>query len=309
MAARTRSMTASGMRIAVIMPVGVGETETRRFKDTADSLLANEPAVRWLVVLDDAPSERDLVSQIRNAQAEVVVLRSSLNHNIRDRESRITAGVLTSLRWAADNTDCDVVMKIDTDALVISSFAADIGAALADETIGMLGSYDEDPNGARRSFDVVAPSVKRAANVLHPLQLRVIVRARRARRFIRESRSAGYEWGEHVLGCAVAIPRRTLVSLRADGSLDDPEAFTGTRLYDDPVLAILVRRGGYRIAGHVHEHGGFGVSWRGLPDTPERLTARGFSIIHSVKNDKRLTEDEIRSFFRNQRQSIRTPQR
>jgi len=294
-------MTAGNLRIAVIMPVAAGETEAERFRDTADSLLANEPAVRWLAVLDDAPSERDLTSQLRSAGAEIAVLRSPLDPRVTDRESRLSVGVLSGLRWAAEQTDCDVAMKLDTDALVISPFAADLETALADPGVGMLGSYDRDPNGDARSFKVVAPSVRRAANVLHPRQVRLVVRGRRARRLIRESRAAGYQWGEHVLGCALALPRRTLDALRADGSLQDPLVFVGTRLYDDMVLAILVRRTGLRIAGHVHEHGGFGVSWRGLPDTPERLSARGFSIIHSVKNDKRFTESEIRSFFREHR--------
>jgi hypothetical protein len=39
------------------------------------------------------------------------------------------------------------------------------------------------------------------------------------------------------------------------------------------------------------------VSHRGLPDTPQRLLDREFAIIHSVKNDPALAEDEIRAFF------------
>ena len=293
------------MRIAVIMPVAAGPAEAERFKDTAESLLALEPAVRWLVVYDDSPVDRHLTADIVAPETNVIVLRSPLDHRRIDRESRIGAAVLDGLRWAADNTDCDVVMKIDTDALVIAPFAEQLARALADESIGMLGSYDRDCNGAERSFAPLVGPTRRAAIALHPRQLGVLFRGRRARRYIRQSRAAGYQWGEHVLGCALAIARRTLDALRRDGTLDDPEVFVGTRLYDDPILGILVRGAGYRIAGHVEEHGGFGVSWRGLPDTPERLASRGFSIIHSVKNDTRFTESQIRSYFGGLRQQTR----
>ncbi|HEY2441098.1 MAG TPA: hypothetical protein VGI07_12755, partial [Solirubrobacteraceae bacterium] len=54
---------------------------------------------------------------------------------------------------------------------------------------------------------------------------------------------------------------------------------------------------GFRLAGHVDEGETFAVAWRGLPDTPEGLVTRGYSIIHSVKNDPRITESEIRRDF------------
>ena len=289
------------VRIAVIMPVAAGSVEEARFTDTAESLLVNEPSVRWLVVIDDTSEDRNLADALPATEATVVVLRSPLDDSVSDRESRITVGVLEGLKWVVGNTDCDVVMKVDTDALVIAPFAQKLEAAINDASVGLLGSYDVDCNGGRRSFRPLVPAVKRAASVLHPRQLARLGKGREARRYILESRAAGYEWGEHVLGCALAIPRHALDTLDRNGSLDSSLIWVGTTLYDDPVLAILVRRAGFRIAGHVEEGGGFGVAWRGLPDTPERLAERGFSIIHSVKNDERLSESEIRAYFRARR--------
>ncbi len=41
----------------------------------------------------------------------------------------------------------------------------------------------------------------------------------------------------------------------------------------------------------------FGLTHRGLPDTPQGLLERHFAIIHSVKNDPAWTEADVREFF------------
>jgi hypothetical protein len=101
--------------------------------------------------------------------------------------------------------------------------------------------------------------------------------------------------GEHALGCAVAIPP-TLDAMHPD--LDYPCFFIGTGLCNNPVVGILVRRAGFRIANDTAEGGTSAVKWSGLPDSPQRLLERGYSIVHSVKNDKTLSEAEIRAYYK-----------
>jgi hypothetical protein len=288
-------------RIAVVMPVGPGAEEVRRCRDTALSLGAWEPDVRWLVLVDDAPAPRDLAAEIDAGGARVVVLPHPLRGHKAGVQDRVAAAVLAGFAWVARETDAGFVMKIDTDALVIAPFAAKLVAGTADEAIGLIGSYDRTCNGEPRSFAPWVGPVKRTGRLVQRRRIAVGARARRARRYVHEARDRGYIWGEHVLACGLAVPRRTLDALARDGALDDPCAFTGTNLFDDPVLGLLIRRAGYRLAGHVGDGETFAVAWRGLPDTPERLLARGYSIIHSVKNDERLSEDEIRAFFQARR--------
>ncbi len=288
------------MRIAVVMPVGPEPVEADRCRDTALSILAWEPAVRWIVLVDDSSSARDLTGQLAGATDPVC-----LPHPLRGRRAgladRVAAAVLAALEWVARNTDADLVMKLDTDALVIAPFADKLAAAAADDTVGLLGSYDRTCNGEPRSFVPWVRPIKRAARMIQPRRIAVTDRARRVRSYVREGRAAGYQWGEHVLGGALAMPRPALDALVRGGGLDDPTTFTGTGLFDDPILGLLVRRAGYRIAGHVDDGQTFALAWRGLPDDPERLAHRGYSIIHSVKNDPRFTEEAIRRYFRSQR--------
>jgi hypothetical protein len=132
-----------------------------------------------------------------------------------------------------------------------------------------------------------------------PVQPRLAGPARfaRTRRIVRDARAAGYQWGECPLTSAVAVGRPTLDEIIRRGDFDDPDLFRGARLVDDPVLGLLVRAAGYRSLGYAADGEIFGLQWRGLPDTPQRLLDRGYSIIHSVKNDPHFTEDEIRAFF------------
>ncbi|MGH2873952.1 MAG: hypothetical protein ACRDL5_16010 [Solirubrobacteraceae bacterium] len=291
------------MKLAVIIPTGPGVAESQRCRDTVASVTAWEPAVRWLVLVDDSPVPRDLGAVIEAGGAEVTLLAGPLaGRQDFARSDRLTAGVLAALRWVARETDADMALELDTDALVIAPFADKLAAAAADERTGLVGSYDRTCNGEPRSFQPWAPFVQAAARNVQRRRVLAPLRTRRVRRYILQARSHGYEWGEHALGCSIAIPRPALDALDLGGSLDDPLVFAGTHIGDDPMLGILVRRAGYRLAGHVGEGQTFGVAWRGLPDTPVRLAARGYSIIHSVRSDPRFSEQEVRALFRRARE-------
>ena len=285
----------ASMSITVVMPVGPGEEEAVRCQDTARSLLAWEPEVRWLVLVDDDRSDRRLAQQLNGGEALIVSLPHPLGGHRCTLQDRVAAAVLFGLSWAARNTTPDHFMKLDTDALVIAPFARKLARATENRQVGLVGSYDTTCTGEPRDFTPWVGPVKRAGRLLDPIAI-ASRRSLRARRFILEARAAGYQWGEHALGCSLAMPRRVIDSWLVDGTLDDPCVFVGTRLFDDPILALLVRRAGYTLAGDVSEGQTFGVAWRGLPASPAELAARGYSIIHSVKND-RTPEGEIREHF------------
>jgi hypothetical protein len=259
------------------MPVGPGAQEVHRAQDTVASILTWEPTVSHVVLVDDSPEARRLVIP------GSIPLAHPLAGVRAHRADRVGAATLAGFRWVATETNAEFVMKIDSDALVIAPFADKVRRALADPGIGLIGSYERGYDGGRRSFEHWRWPVRLAA-----------LRSRPVRRIVRDARRSGYVWGEHALGCTVAIPRRALDVM----ALHEPTMFVGTRLFDDPILGLLVRSAGFRLADH---QGAFGVSWRGLPDTPERLLQAGCAIVHSVKNDPNLSETEIREFFRSRR--------
>jgi hypothetical protein len=290
--------------IAVVTPVGPGAVDAERAWDNVRSMSAWEPQVRWIVFIDDSgPGEERDLAAVDVDGIQVVSIPSPLSRGEGSMHERVASASMAGLGWVANSTDADIAMIIDTDALVIAPFADKLTAAFSeDETIGLLGSFDRTCNGDPRDFGSWSGDVQQLARIVQrPRRIAVAGRARRVRQLVLEAREAGYEWGEHALGCALAVRRAALDEWREDGVLDDPLLFTGTNLSYDPIMGILVRRSGYREAGMVDDGEPFGLLWQGLPDTLERLVERGFSIVHSTKNDPRYDEETVRAFFRARR--------
>jgi hypothetical protein len=289
------------VKIAVVTPVGPGSVDAERAHDNIRAIAAWEPAVRWVILVDDGGPDdagRDLADIALDDGPQVVALPHPLGRAQVPLHQRMASSAMAGLQWAARNTDADPLMIIDTDALVIAPFAAKLAGAFADETIGLVGSFDYTCNGDRRDFGSWSSDVERLTRVVQtPRRIALSGRARQVRQYVLEARAAGYEWGEHALGCALAVRRD---ALRGD-VLDDPGLFLGTNLSYDPILGIFVRRAGYRQQGLVADGDAFGVLWKGLPDTLDGLVERGFSIVHSTKNDERYDESEVRAFFQARR--------
>src|SRR4051812_15678274 len=287
---------------AVVMPVGPGDAEVERCRDTIAGIAAWEPNARWIALVDDSDTPRDLEAAVACDGPSITVLRRPAGIGPRvGLLDRIAANVLSGLAWAVRDTPADVIMKVDNDTLAIRPFVDNIGHALRrDPTVGLVGSYSRTVTGGRRDFSPWVARVQRASRRLQRdgRHVRVAV-GRRAvvRRLILDARAQGYVWGEHALACAIAMPRPLCEAWNDRGVLD-PRLFVGTNLGDDPVLGILVRAFGRRHLDLVDEGDPFAVVWRGLPMPPERLEAGGYSLIHCVKNDPEWSEEQIRAYFR-----------
>ena len=212
-----------------------------------------------------------------------------------DLFDRITVATLAGVGWAAEHDTADFIMKLDA-PLVIAPFVEKLVSACAQPDVGMTGSYDVNCNGEPRSFDSWSKVTKRATRLIQPRRLAISTRARRARRFIREARDAGYVWGEHPLACAVALTRGAVDVMRREGCFVDPLTFIGTGLGEtrcsgswsaEPAFVRSVTSETVRPSRS-----------RGADcPLPSRLAERGYSIIHSVKNDACFSEQQIVDYF------------
>jgi hypothetical protein len=281
----------------VLMPIGPGEAELARARDSLASVRRHEPAAEPVLV-DDGPAARDL-----SALTDGPVVRTALRGGwVPDRDSAMLAGTLAGLR-AARSLDPAFVLKLDTDALVIAPFAEPIRAALAARpSAGLLGSYDRLCTGAPRDWSLWDGPLAAAAR---PLRLfprrhgsripRGWRRTRAERRHVRTTlaaaRARGYRPGEHCLGGAYAVAP----ALVASPLLDAWRPWVGTRLAEDVLLGILCRAAGLEPAGLVGPGEPFALAWRGLPAEPSRLLAAGHAIVHSVAGRE---EAELRAWFR-----------
>jgi hypothetical protein len=302
------------MSFSVLIPVGGGDREMERLNDLFESLFHYEPEVAEIVIVDDVMPARSFSGLPVPSPCRLVVLPNPRSGVGDGWLGGLAAGVIAGNAWLEKNSRCDFVLKLDTDALVIAPFSEKVIAAFeAQPGTFLFGSSTKTPN---RVYDLpedfsTAPALKKLQRPLTiwrrtcwpwpRLQCALFPRDRKRRSLIRAAVRNGYRLGLHCQGGAYALGRRGLRQLSADGVFTDPMLWIWTPCSEDIVITVSAYACG-GTAGDLNDNGQpFGTLARGLPDTPDRLVERGFSIIHSVKDFEDFREDQTRDFFRKRR--------
>ncbi len=308
------------MGFGVLLAVGPGDREISRTADFLDSLFFHEPVVSTIVLVDDGGCDRRLDDRFERPRGCSLI--SLVNPRARvgiGWGGALCTSVILGLRRLHENTEDSFVLKVDTDSLIIAPFYQSIaGAFQSMREIGIIGSYDRHPNGGARDFTPSGDSMRKMARCVslwrypairgHFLQQGVWGRGAVRRAHIRKALRSGYVFGEHCQGGGYAISRSLIDRAMERGYLDDPFLWQRVTITEDVMLGLYTRAVGLKLHGMTKDGEPFGIQYRGIADTPQRLLERGYSIIHSVKGDKRFTEDEIRSFFRrHRRNAIKVP--
>ena len=305
---------ASTIPFAVAVAVGPGPRELERLADLAESIVAYAPASRgWLVMVDDAEQPRGLD---RLAALPPSITPISLHHPRHGSKATFVSGkgicaaVLQALAWTQANTDARVVLKVDTDSLVIGPFVGRLEERFSeDPALAIVGAYTLTPNGTPREFTTHDQRLRKLAypafDWRHPrgwLRRRRRVEARLLRSLVTQARPHGYVFAEHCMGGGYAVGRAFLDAAAAAGQFVDPSRWINADLPEDVMMGLHARALGMTLANSVAPGEIFGVRYLGLPDPPERLAANGYAVIHAVKNDPTFAENAIRDFFRQRRQ-------
>src|ERR1700733_3208646 len=147
---------------AVLIPVGPGQQEIERLRDTLSSLRAFEGSDEVnLLLVDDNDVPRDLAS-VAGRGASCEVLRTPLWRNgPPDPYSAMVAGTIEGMRAAARHQP-EFLLKLDTDALVIAPVADKLRAAFSQDGVGLVGSYTHTCTGARRDWSGWKTKLRRA---------------------------------------------------------------------------------------------------------------------------------------------------
>lgn len=280
-------------RFVVAIPVGPAAAEAARVADLLDALRTHEPRARDVVLVDDAYGRRSW-------PAGVHVVRNPRRGRGIPTLGGTTAATLTALAWAHAERPGAWVLRLDTDALVLGPVADAVDAAWRPDD-GILGSCHRHCSGAPRDVSAIAREVERHARPVWAWRTppRKPWWVRPADPLIRgtilEALRRGYVPGEHCMaaGCAISAP--LVRAMAARGWLADPRRWLHARLGDDMVLGIQARACGLALRDL---HDVFGLQHVGLPAAPDELLDRGYAVVHSLKNDTRLGEDQLRAIFR-----------
>jgi len=293
-----------------MMAIGPSSVELGRLTEGLRALVRHEPGVMRVILVDDGPPSRDLRLAL---PAMPDSCRVEIVKSLRDGRGEPLMGggcavMLSGLRAAAESDVGDFLLKLDTDALVIRPFADSIGALMAREPqAGIIGACSRSPTGEPRS-DAHHRRVFNNAGSWHvPRGQRKSVGRHhrfpstwdewRLLRLMRRARRSGCTMGENVSGGAYVITAEALRRMKSARLLETPTLWIKTLATEDGVIPLYARMLGLKLVDFADAGEVFGVTVRGLPCTLEEIAHRRYSIIHSIKNDPRASESDIRRFF------------
>ena len=298
-------------RFAVLVSVGPGDREIQRTADFLDSLVCSVPGGCLVVLVDDSVSSRKLTTVLSiPKEFELVSIPNPRMGKGHGWSGGLTVGILSGMAWIQKNrSDVGFVLKADTDTLILAPFAEKIQARFQElPDVGILGSYLREPNGKRRDNTGWVPSIRTFLSAVclrgKYLQITLWGRPRKIKLALIEAMKNGYQLSEHCQGGGYAVRAEMLKRMDSRGYLDDPLSWLRSGLTEDVMMGLYTHAVGMRMADFNQPNEPFGVQYQGLPGRPEELLARGYSIIHSIKDHGDMKEDDTRAYFQRVRHPI-----
>lgn len=291
-------------KFAVIVPIGPGSQELRRYRDFLDSLWRYEPSASLCVAIDSSPFARRIVPRNRHT-CRFITLQAPFRGQGEPLKGRLSASLLMGFETIRRAGSFDFVLRADTDALITGNFRERVGLFLRDHPrTGMLGTLgftcrrDSPHYGCEKTAisDVVAELARLPCDA--PGYARI-------ESFLRAAWRNGYVGKEYCQGGIYALPFRTLEALSDLGCLRHPEDWLPLAVPEDVMIGMLTRTAGLECTDFSLAGQPFGSNYRGLAHSPSEMLELGYSLIHSVKSDPCYSEISIRQFFRGERISPR----
>lgn len=258
----------------VVIPCGPGNPDGTA--DTVASVLRHVPRSRRVVLTDDATADGTAEALAAVVDDTCTILRNETPSGLH----MLHRSLGRAYRWSIDNCDFDLLLRIDTDALVLGPgvFEAAREHHRRHPSHGCFGRFDTEPDGSPRSF---------AGHVAHL--------ARHERRvgrtfydpLLRAARANGWVEGANVFGAACLFTHECVVAMCRIGAFDIPDHSRYQHITEDLYFSIAVAAAGFELGHFAAPDGPLALAWRDLPFEPEEILRRGDLIVHSVDKGPR----------------------
>jgi glycosyltransferase involved in cell wall biosynthesis len=260
-----------GLRTAVVVPVGPGKDSA---VDTLQSVEAFCRERHVVIVVDDQTNDgtREALATLKKPHWQV--FRNTRRHGI----SHLVHTLCFAYQRVIQHTGCDLILRLDQDALVIKPGLLPEALAFMDTNpaIGIFGVYDVDYNrprtfeSHRRLFDREA-AWYRSLFGWRPSW----------KRYLSMAEGNGYERGDNVFGGAYFITRSCLVAADQIGALNVPWNWH-SKIQEDVYFSMVAVAAGFRMGHFAAPDGPLCLEWRGLPFPASALAASKYKLVHSV---------------------------
>jgi hypothetical protein len=280
--------------VVAVVPVGPG-TNFQFVRDTIESFYHYTSATNKVLVLDDSQEGIGELIKQQFSGADVLSTR---------KPSGTLGGLYVSLshafRYALEHYDFKLILKLDTDALLIGNAPEKDALDLVKEhpLTAVAGQYPLDYDG--NPWDIGFPR-DRILNgtttwkgIKRPFANLIL------RRLHRQALKNGYRTGESVFGGSYYVTKAFIQKLHDKGLLPDYRIRT-LNLGEDHLFGLLAKTVGMELRSLSGKGQPFACAWKGLPASPEQLWEEGRKVIHSTRKWEALNETEVRDYFRGKR--------
>lgn len=288
------------VEFAALIFVGPGDIEAKRLRRLLTSLLLHEPNVQTIVIIDDTSGH-----EFDNIVPPEVLSRTVILSNPRKGrgswwQGGLCVGLAEGLRWIGENQNAKFVVRLDTDALIIGSFANRIGNVFdQDSQIGLLGTWDKYAFSGKQRLPhedvnkilpyILEKASRRFAIWRHseqPLRAQccLLSKDRLVRKIILSAIQNGYRPGDFLQGGGYAIRGQLVKDLYVYHLTSYPLAFLYQQYSEDTLVTLFCYSMDYFPKGFNQPGDVFGVEYQGLPATIPQLTDAKYAIIHSIKD-------------------------
>jgi hypothetical protein len=285
---------------AVIVPIGPGKAELRRFSELLDSLWTYDPHARLCVAVDSSPESRDLPLESLSRGCRFITLHAPYHGQGKPLFGRLSAGILLALRTVFREGPFDFVLRMDTDALIVGPFReAVLGFIAQHPEAGIVGTLGSTCRRDVYYYGCEKASVSDVFRALEcsPAPERVVEHAHLAV-------ENGYVGKEYCQGGVYVLPFETLRRMSSMGIFDSPEDWLALAVPEDVMMGMYARTVGLRSLDFSLPGEPFGNHHRGLAYSPREMVRLGYSLIHSTKGDVDYSESQIRGYFRARRARV-----
>lgn len=310
----------SDILTTIVMPCG---PEMKSILDTAESIEHYCPEPHHVVFVDDYTSDGTYEALLSAKRSNWHIIRDKKHNGFLNLYNTICAG----FRYAHDNFPGSLIIKLDTDALLIRSGV--ITDALkyieSNPDIGLFGVYSVDYNRPR-DFSMHKKQMDKASSLwrtilgFRPSWLKLLYAAEHH----------GYKRGENVFGGAYFLTWPCLDAMKKSGYLNPPYSWNNpvnefclktlekicgralpyswhSRLSEDVYFSMAAVAAGYKLGHFAVPTAPLCLEWRGMPYPAEEMWRKGYKVVHSVDKGFNTTSAEnsgytARDVFRNIRE-------
>jgi len=266
----------SKRRCAVIMPVGPGGAASAL--DTLESVERYCPEPHSVIIVDDYTQDGTYEEMLERVRQNWRILRNTRRLGV----LRLSQALSMAYRYALDETECELVLRLDQDSLLIGEGVLTEALSYAQDnpSIGLFGVYTHDYDRPR-TFKTHAKQMNREMG-----RMRRLLGLRPSwGKLLRLAEQQGYQRGDNVFGGAYFVTRQCLEGMRKLGALGIPYRWH-SQLMEDVYYSMAAVAAGFKLGHFAAPEGPLCLEWRGLPYPADELLRTGFKVVHSVDKGK-----------------------